>query len=210
MSKIIGLPQLAKSGLCDWLDSKDWDTWTTLTTKYELTLPGARRSMIRFQRLTDKIAPSSVFWVAEQFDCKDGFHLHSLWNFGGAISNKTNYSLFKEAWKTSANNDKAFCYSERYRKSKGAHSYLAKYITKGITDYDYFDSRSPNRELLGNDVMQISKIVKRSQSKRKIIQQCKKAFVQYEDVMNEWKEEVKENRIWYNDLEKEQKEIYGY
>lgn len=209
MSKLMTLPQLAKSGLCEWLDGKKWDTWTTLTTQYELTLPGARRAVVRFQELTDKIAPSTVFWVSEKFDCKDGFHLHSLWNFDGAISNKTNYELFKEAWKTAVNNEKAFCYSERYERGHGAHTYLSKYITKGITDYDYFDSRSEFREKLGNRTMSMDAIIGKTKSKKIIDRICKKYGVEYADVMNDFKIEQKEKPI-YLDIEKEQKAIYGY
>lgn len=209
MSKLMTLPQMAKLGLCEWLDGKKWDTWTTLTTQYELTLPGARRAMIRFQDLTDKIAPSAVFWVAEKFDCKDGFHLHSLWNFDKAISNKINYELFKQSWKTAVNNEKAFCYSEHYQKHFGAHSYLAKYITKGITDYDFFDSRSGFREKIGDSTMHMNAIIGKAKSKKTIDRLCEKYGVNYEDVMNDFKIEQKEKPI-YLDIEKEQKLIYGY
>ena len=56
-----------------------WTWFATFTTPYELTLPSARRLVERTVKEWRKIdASAKVFWVAEKFELKDGYHLHAL------------------------------------------------------------------------------------------------------------------------------------
>jgi hypothetical protein len=210
MSKVMTLPQMAKNGLADWLNVQDWDLWTTLSTSYELTLPGARRAVTRFHDKRSKFSPCRVFFATEKFDVKDGFHLHSLWKFEGNIFKKENYKDFVADWRTVCRTDKANVYSEKYYKEFGAHKYISKYITKEITDYDFFDTNSQFKEKIGNDIHRMDKIIRSMTAKKKIEKLCKKYEVNYDDVRKEWKEECMENAIWYNDIDKEKTRIYGY
>ena len=45
-------------------------------------------------------------------------------------------------------------------------------------------------------------------AKKKIEKLCKKYGVKYEDVKKEFYEEQKENKIWYEDISKIEKQIY--
>jgi uncharacterized protein YjhX (UPF0386 family) len=62
-----------------WLASMRWTWFATFTTPYELTLKSARRLVERTVHQWQKLDPTvRVFWVAERFELKDGYHLHAL------------------------------------------------------------------------------------------------------------------------------------
>jgi len=73
--------EYAKS-FSEYLLQNEWCKFVTLTTQYELTLNSARRLAGRFYKnLCTKVFPGckpKFFWVAERFECKDGYHLHGL------------------------------------------------------------------------------------------------------------------------------------
>lgn len=63
----------------DWLQAMRWTWFATFTTPYALTLKSARRLVDRTVLAWQKLDPSCrVFWVAERFELKDGYHLHAL------------------------------------------------------------------------------------------------------------------------------------
>ena len=69
----------AWSAYSQWLSSFEWTWFATFTTPYELTMKSARRLIERTVDQWRKIDPTCrVFWVAEKFELKDGFHLHAL------------------------------------------------------------------------------------------------------------------------------------
>jgi hypothetical protein len=209
MSKNTNLRVNAKKGLADWLNNQDWHLWTTLSTGYELTLPSARRSMIRFHDKVSKTNPCQVFWASEKFDVKDGFHLHTLWKFENEIYNRETYGQFVKDWRTICKTNSANVYSEKYKKEMGAHKYISKYITKQITDYDYFDANSMNRETINNNEQKFNEIGRNISAKKKIQKLCKKYGVKYEDVKREFYEEQNENKVWYENILKIEKQIYS-
>ena len=142
--------ELTKEGMANFLDGQPWNLWTTLSTEYGLSMKSARRSM---ERMTDKVAKDigqhRVFWAAEPFDVKEGYHIHSLWSFDSinwSSDNKAMYKQFVSSWRTISNIDRANVFSERYDKGKGAHHYCAKYISKNLSDYDFFDTHSNTKE----------------------------------------------------------------
>ena len=56
-----------------------WTWFATFTTPYELTLKSARRLVERTGKAWQKLDPTCrIFWVAERFEVKDGYHLHAL------------------------------------------------------------------------------------------------------------------------------------
>lgn len=209
MSKSTNLRAISKIALGDWLNEKNWNLWTTLSTSYELTLPAARRSMIRFHEKVSKTNPCEVFWASEKFDVKDGFHVHSLWKFQNKIHDTETYRQFVKDWRTVCNTKSANVYSEKYKAEMGAHRYISKYITKQITDYDYFNTSSSNKETINNNIQKFNEIGRNMSARKKIQNLCKEAGVEYLDVKKEIFAEWEENKIWYNDIEKTEKQIYG-
>jgi len=199
----------AKKCLADWLNKQEWNLWTTLSTGYELTLPSARRSMIRFHDKVSQTNSCKVFWASEKFDVKDGFHLHTLWKFDNEIHDKETYGQFVKDWRIICNTNSANVYSKTYKSEMGAHRYISKYITKQITDYDFFDTNSMNKETINNNMQKFNEIGRNISAKRKIEKLCKKYGVKYEDVKKEFYEEQKENKIWYEDISKIEKQIYS-
>lgn len=91
----------------------------------------------------------------------------------------------------------------------GAHKYISKYITKQITDYDYFDTSLRNKESINNNMQKFNEIGRNISAKRKIEKLCKKYGVEYQDVKKDYYEELKENKTWYEDTTKIEKQIYG-
>jgi hypothetical protein len=209
ITKSTNLRVNAKNGLANWLNNKEWNLWTTLSTGYELTLPGTRRAMIRFHDKVSKTNPCQVFWAAEKFDVKDGFHLHTLWKFQNEIHNRETYCQFVNDWRTICKTNSANVYSKTYKMEMGAHKYISKYITKQITDYDYFDTNSMNKETINNNTQKFNEIGRNISAKRKIEKLCKKYGVEYQDVKKDYYEELKENKIWYEDISKIEKQIYS-
>lgn len=143
-----GLSYLAKqvakdpvqTGWATWLDQREWQLFSTLTTARELTLPGARRSINKLaQYLKENQYPAEIFWTAEPFDVKEGYHLHSLLRFTDLSvtdNNKMAYNTLISGWRQITADKSARIYSQRYEPKKGAHSYIGKYITKDRSDYD--------------------------------------------------------------------------
>ncbi|MFM7851642.1 MAG: hypothetical protein ACKO96_06905, partial [Flammeovirgaceae bacterium] len=129
----------------DWLHSKEWSHWATLTTPYELTMKGARRLADRFHHRLSREGKTSMFWSAEPFDVKEGFHIHALLKAPEGIPyevvvqcyqdvagskgwSRIQLDEFDRGWKKEG--------AQEYEPSKGATYYVGKYITKRLSDYD--------------------------------------------------------------------------
>jgi hypothetical protein len=68
-----------KSEYANWLNSYKWTHFVTLTTPYELTLKSSRRLAERFHaKLKEHNFDPILFWVAERYENKDGYHIHAL------------------------------------------------------------------------------------------------------------------------------------
>lgn len=127
-----------------YLRAFEWSHWATFTTPYPLSLPSARRLMERFgnARVSSEItAPQIVqtmFWAAEPFDCREGFHTHALVKIDELLPFKAvinayqiatgNTDLSKDRW--------ARCQLKKYDPKKHAAFYVSKYISKALADYD--------------------------------------------------------------------------
>lgn len=141
-------PQKVKNQInyANWLESMQWDFYCTFTTNYELTLKSARRIMERLhKKLEDNYSNTTLFWVAEPFDCKEGFHTHGLLHFDDRSYKNTSvtggrsldFELLRKSW-IKVNPSTSNCYAklERFQPSKGASSYVGKYMNKAKSDYD--------------------------------------------------------------------------
>jgi hypothetical protein len=205
------LHNIARNELGNFLDTQHWDLWCTFTTLHELTLSGARRAIIRFTNNlhTSKNLPITIFWASEKFDLKDGFHMHGLIRFNNVNEWKGNTrEKFKEVvntWQVVNNTKLARFKGERFDKGRGAGSYLTKYITKEITDYDLMNSQSENMENIDNRVMQFNKPQRQQKAKKKLQMLCK---------IHNTNLEIENKKLFekpiLNDIQKTEKEIYGY
>lgn len=132
--------EYAKS-LADYLQNQEWQRFCTFTTAYELTLPSARRLMQRFQdRVQDRVfngSPVRLFWVAEKFESKDGFHTHGLLNYPKDAENVFDIlPVITESYRIVAAQNDARVNFSRYNKSRAAGMYCSKYLLKRYADYD--------------------------------------------------------------------------
>lgn len=114
--------------------------YCTFTTRYQLTLPAARKSMERLHsHLSFHFAFSpKIFWVAEPFDIKYGCHLHALIE----VENKklTTKTDIRNAWQVVSKGKGLKEYNNTtikdYDRLKGGHFYLSKYLQSHKADYD--------------------------------------------------------------------------
>lgn len=117
----------------DMINQHTWSHWCTFTTQRELTIKGARRLAqniaLDFCEPTILHPETFLLWAAEPFDCKDGYHIHALINV-------------PKTWKglkqieTSKRQRYGISHFEAYDKRRGAKHYIAKYITKDLSDWD--------------------------------------------------------------------------
>lgn len=153
--------QVAKA-YADWIDGMDWNWWCTFTTQYELTLPSARRLMERYAKILRSYhLQTEIFWVAERFECRDGWHIHGLMRNQsysnqppiepGVLFDILRHTYQKACGSKVESNDKGkLSYDtynrlqlKKYNASKGgAGAYCTKYILKTertekkMADYD--------------------------------------------------------------------------
>ena len=136
--------------LADYLGSLPWDFFMTGSTGYELTLKSARRLAERYSN--NLPAGSKLFWVAEKFECKDGYHIHGLVELAQSSlkNDPRSFWTMGQYWQLATGNkciqnDKDGIRWEiwnqidnsPYMKGLGAHGYCAKYINKKKADYDF-------------------------------------------------------------------------
>lgn len=123
-----------------WLQQFDWDYFCTFTTQHEMTLPSIRRAMEGYWEGIAKGSTGRLFWGAEPFELKDGFHCHALLK----VPPEYSFSMLTQLWRQvsgakNMKNGKAYCKLLKYNKSLGAGHYCTKYITKGLSDWDILE-----------------------------------------------------------------------
>lgn len=125
----------------NWLDNMEWDYFCTFTTDYTLSIPSARRAMDRlFKVLNREFGMVNYFWVAEPFDCKEGYHTHALLKVPNLLSNLAPLIIEKkwhQVTKTKKTKGKHRTHLIPYIKGKGGHYYIGKYLGKINSDYDF-------------------------------------------------------------------------
>lgn len=164
-----------------WLKTFDWSHWATLTTNYELTLKSARRIAVGLHKEFSRAGDSKIFFAAEPYDLKEGYHLHCLIKIPDILNTRNIVETYqhvsgnrqlkrtpkanKELEKVFDSNNKQISQGldsggfqvfqgknmwnriqlEKYNPKLGAGHYLAKYITKDLSDYDFFTSNSKHK-----------------------------------------------------------------
>lgn len=119
-------------GFIQLVDGHKWDYWTTFTLKRSMSMAGARRFSNVIANDFCKPSPfksTGLLWVAEQFDVKEGYHIHAL-----VTSNLTIKGLLQR--KKEKPDTYGRIHIEPYDPVRGAKGYCAKYITKDISDWD--------------------------------------------------------------------------
>ena len=150
MSKIIQSSEIDHYE--DWINSIGWTFFCTFTTRYDLTLPSARRLMERtHKRFLEYSGECTFFWVAEPFELKDGFHTHGLMKLPKSMINKDgsipihHYRSLIDLYQKMAGgkmiaNDKGKLTFDnwnridlsKFDKRKNAGKYALKYIMDGV------------------------------------------------------------------------------
>jgi hypothetical protein len=132
----------------DWLQNFEWTYWCTFTTRYTLSLPSARRLMWRMFDMRASASKSSpkiiqdMFWAAEPFDTREGQHTHALVKIVPHLPIST--KMFCDIYQVAAGNvdirkDQWHRVQvQKYNKRLGASHYCGKYITKTLSDYDFW------------------------------------------------------------------------
>ena len=144
-----------KEAMAGFLDKISFDYFCTFTTRRPVSLYATRRIA---EKVCDRVqagSTSSVFWCAEEFDVRDGFHFHALMKMPGHLKH-TQYrdTLFhgreelKSQYQSFGKVDLFNWYHSRYGRCQiidnrepdrqlAASHYVSKYVTKKITDYDF-------------------------------------------------------------------------
>lgn len=114
-----------------WLDGvAEWDYWLTITFRYAPSLPSVRRSMERF---SDQVNPSLFFWGSESGPCTGRNHVHGLLHFD---QSKLNFPPTPSAVWNVAFQRFGRTHVDKFDPQKGATHYVAKYVSKTISDWD--------------------------------------------------------------------------
>jgi chitodextrinase len=134
-----------KKGYIDYLGTFNWNTFITGTTKYELTLPSARRLVERWYNTFNHVG-TALFWVAEKYEVKDGHHIHAL------LQGNVPYRQLIDNWQWATGNKSDFVSAQgdfkwhkdtwnridiqKYDNRRKAGGYVSKYVFKKHADYD--------------------------------------------------------------------------
>jgi hypothetical protein len=125
--------------LSTWLEQFDWNYFVTFTTPYYLSLRSARRLMERFWSRSTKTYPGNnqcLFWVAERFECRQGYHIHGLF-----LSNAP-YKLIIDNYQIVTGSKKEGEWSlielRNYCPKLKGEKYCLKDLLKRHSDYDFY------------------------------------------------------------------------
>lgn len=155
MTKIQNNRDKHKQAWISYLESIPFTFYGTGTTRYSLTLASNRRLLERFYKALC-IKGSKLFYVAEPFDLKDGYHSHWLFYIPNNIEpfNPDGDFLFKTIintwqWATGNKDLKKEDWNridlQRYDSKRGAGGYCGKYLFKQNSDYDMLTDYKASR-----------------------------------------------------------------
>ena len=103
-------------------------------------MKAARRAMARlYSFLKEKYGNVRIFWVAEPFDTKYGYHTHALVYIEHYLARNMK-ALLNKAWQVVTGGGGGKKYNntvlKQYDEKLGANYYVAKYMMRNNADYD--------------------------------------------------------------------------
>lgn len=149
-----------KDALAGFLDKISFDYFCTFTTRKPVSLYATRRIAEKVCARVEAGTASSVFWAAEEFDVRDGFHFHALMKMPELDQMKNKNSTGQVTYLDSSSKflkmDLFDWYFKKYGRCQiidnrepdrqvAASYYISKYVTKKITDYDFQIAKSHMR-----------------------------------------------------------------
>lgn len=135
-----------KDALSGFLDKISFDYFCTFTTRRPVSVFATRRIAEKVCERVDAGHSSSVFWAAEQFEVRDGFHFHALMKFPPPM--QSTGPTGKITYLESSHKMELFdWYFRKYGRCQiidnreperqlAASHYISKYVTKRLADYD--------------------------------------------------------------------------
>ena len=125
----------------EWLNSIEWNYYCTFTSRYQLSIFSAQKAMERlFDNLVTNYGICQMFWVAEPFDTKYGYHTHALIKFS-ELQSKSMIPLVKKSWQIVSKGRGQKEYNNTiikpYDKTLGGHFYVAKYLGRYNAEYGF-------------------------------------------------------------------------
>jgi hypothetical protein len=126
----------------DLLGQTNWTFYCTLSTQKPLSVKSAQRYIERThaQLQTNFNLETQIFWIAEPFDSKYGYHLHCLVKFNCKDAHKYKNELIK-AWQivTKGSYGKKYNWTNilPYDANLGGRYYLVKGIDKNNIEYGF-------------------------------------------------------------------------
>lgn len=147
------LTERSRLAWVSWLESLEFSHFGTHTTKGTMTLRNARKlasgfysDMVSGKATGFKPESFSMFWAAEPFDTREGYHFHSL--IKSSILGMEDTYLGKDEngkhlWKKGVlghhwTNYKNLGHSrfEKIRGNQKVSNYMSKYMLKNLADFD--------------------------------------------------------------------------
>jgi len=118
-----------------YLDSMNLDYFCTFTTRKPISLASTRKIAERVAGRIDAGGTTTMFWAAEKFDVREGFHFHAL------IKIHLQHHITPEtiwAWYFPRFGRCQVIDNRDPDRQQTASWYSAKYMTKELADYDLY------------------------------------------------------------------------
>lgn len=125
--------------IAGFLDTIDFRYFCTFTTSKPISLNSTRRIAENVAKFVDAGRTSTMFWAAEPFDVREGYHFH-------ALLRTPVHSLEIFNWYFPRYGRCQIIDNYQTERGQAASYYIAKYINKKLSDYDiYFEDNIRNR-----------------------------------------------------------------
>lgn len=139
MKKSISSSETIKQAWIRFLSSQQWTFFVTLTTGYSLGNYAARSAAERFYSRIKASGLQRMFWVAEPFSDREGYHIHLL----AYSTPRLHPAYLIECWQI-VSGGRRLAQNNRvdiqvFDPLKGASHYVAKHIQCRFSDYDIYD-----------------------------------------------------------------------
>jgi len=139
-----------RPALNSFLRQFDWDYFFTFTTAYHLSVPAARRLMVRYMDSLNSMPvfgeTPHCFFVLERHKDRPSVHIHGLLQ-APCLSANTCWEQYqrisggRKLVKDASGDLKPAAYNraevKKYLDTGGAEAYVTKYLTKELLDWDF-------------------------------------------------------------------------